>query len=458
MPLLPGKANVGRNIAELQAHDHPHKQAVAIALKEAGESKNYSAAGDNQTVEIRNWPVFASGTHKETAEFFSPKAIKQIGENFARLSHLPVVGKLGHDREQRYRESLGLPAAGRVASLHVEPDGTLVFDRVVNIPRIIGSAIVSGFLPGVSIELAPRQSAPGRRMIRDPNDPSAPIDGDILTGFAFLGEELPAVPGYETPTPTFPDGSPVPPLTDEEQRWWLEKMAPYLSTPAGNAPDKDDANEYAGWSVAFSAYTFTPARQAPVDPQAIIAALQALPPEQQQQVLAAVQPAPAAPPPPEESPAFKAFAEQFKAFTDQYEKDKAETAKCMGAMQEKLDADQKREQEAEMSAYAVKVDAVYDRNDNRKRLTPVEWQAKRELGLNILTSKTFSAAADRDAAFSAWEASISALPINLMLKDQAADTHAGQPAVAGRTPNGRAVLAALADVAPNVHKRLTAAK
>ena len=44
MPLLPGKKNVGRNIKELEDSGHPRKQAVAIALKEAGESKSKHAA------------------------------------------------------------------------------------------------------------------------------------------------------------------------------------------------------------------------------------------------------------------------------------------------------------------------------------------------------------------------------------------------------------------------------
>lgn len=42
MPLLPGKANIGRNLTELEqpsAHaprGHPYRQALAIALKTAG--------------------------------------------------------------------------------------------------------------------------------------------------------------------------------------------------------------------------------------------------------------------------------------------------------------------------------------------------------------------------------------------------------------------------------------
>jgi hypothetical protein len=39
MPLLKGKKNVGKNISELLATGRPKKQAEAIALKTAGESK-----------------------------------------------------------------------------------------------------------------------------------------------------------------------------------------------------------------------------------------------------------------------------------------------------------------------------------------------------------------------------------------------------------------------------------
>lgn len=40
MPLKEGSSNetVGKNISELEASGHPHKQAVAIALEKAGKS------------------------------------------------------------------------------------------------------------------------------------------------------------------------------------------------------------------------------------------------------------------------------------------------------------------------------------------------------------------------------------------------------------------------------------
>jgi len=35
MPLLPGKKNIGRNIAEMEASGHPRNQSIAAALNEA---------------------------------------------------------------------------------------------------------------------------------------------------------------------------------------------------------------------------------------------------------------------------------------------------------------------------------------------------------------------------------------------------------------------------------------
>lgn len=42
MPLKPGKKNIGSNIKELESHNHPYKQALAIALKTAKVKKKRS--------------------------------------------------------------------------------------------------------------------------------------------------------------------------------------------------------------------------------------------------------------------------------------------------------------------------------------------------------------------------------------------------------------------------------
>ena len=44
MPLLKGKANIGKNI-EMEEETHPRKQAVAIALRTAGVPKAKDQAG-----------------------------------------------------------------------------------------------------------------------------------------------------------------------------------------------------------------------------------------------------------------------------------------------------------------------------------------------------------------------------------------------------------------------------
>lgn len=79
MPLLPGKRNVGRNIEELQAHDHPHRQAVAIALDVARRKKR-EEGGSNETPHVRA-PKFHSGPiHSAVA---------------GRTDHLPITVESG---------------------------------------------------------------------------------------------------------------------------------------------------------------------------------------------------------------------------------------------------------------------------------------------------------------------------------------------------------------------------
>ncbi len=38
MPLLPGKKNIGNNIAEMQNSGHSHAQSVAASLNKAGQT------------------------------------------------------------------------------------------------------------------------------------------------------------------------------------------------------------------------------------------------------------------------------------------------------------------------------------------------------------------------------------------------------------------------------------
>ena len=43
MPLLPGKKNIGRNIAEMETNGHPKDQSVAAALNKAKVKKKKKA-------------------------------------------------------------------------------------------------------------------------------------------------------------------------------------------------------------------------------------------------------------------------------------------------------------------------------------------------------------------------------------------------------------------------------
>ncbi len=441
MPLAKGssEAVIGRNIKEMERAGHPHKVAVAASLHNADKFSATSDSSDRTTCSIFNWPVFTSGVHKETAEFFSPRDNAQIGSNFRRFSHINVAGKIGHDRKQRYRDSLGLPAAGRVVAMHVEPDGEMVFDQVNKIPVLIGSAIVSGLLPGVSIELAPR-GEPGRRIIRDPADPSADIDGDVLIGFAFLGDELPAVPGYEIPPPVFDDGTPVPPLTAEQQQWWYEKMAPFL-TPAGSPADQDtDTDEYSGWSVAFSAMTFDPVRT-PVDPKIEQLVALGLTPEQAQQALAicveeAAEAEDVMAAEPAAAPMGAAPPAEFTAMAAEM----AEMKKHYGAMAEKFTAMEKEKEAACMSAFAQRVDAVIKRTDAAKKIDPLDLPGEREAALDILTKRTFASTDDREAAFGRWERRLANLPVNPLFTNTQPDNVIDRKGLAAANPQLAALL------------------
>lgn len=218
---------------------------------------------DRSTCEIRGWTVFAPGTYKESAEYFSPADTAKIGRNFALYSTGPTpqlqpLIKIGHDtaRLDRARKSLGFPSFGKIIAAHTAPDGNFVIDRAVGVPRIVGSAINSGFLTSGSVELPPKGAW------RPPDDPNAEIDGDVLSGVALLGEELPGVPGFDPPRAVFEDGTPVPPLTDEEQVWWLDKMADLAKSEenpevVGRNASTVGETGYAARSLCFSAATYS---------------------------------------------------------------------------------------------------------------------------------------------------------------------------------------------------------
>jgi hypothetical protein len=77
MPLLAGKKNVGANIRELREHDHPEKQAVAIALNVA--RKHRDAGGSIDTPKPKT-PHFSGPIHSSVA---------------GRTDHIPITVSSG---------------------------------------------------------------------------------------------------------------------------------------------------------------------------------------------------------------------------------------------------------------------------------------------------------------------------------------------------------------------------
>lgn len=205
MPLALGKSDsvISHNIAEMIKSGHPRDQAIAVAYREAGRSKDHADA-DPPTCTIPNWKVFSNGTHK--GSYYSPEDVKRIVANFTRLrGHLSPSMGLGHDRKQRLAQSLGLPSVGDITDAQTT-DGTDLILTISNVPTWLGGMINAGRYKAGSVELKPD--------IQDPADPGRKLHGPILDGIALLGEEQPAVKGCDRPTAVFSDGRPVPPNYD----------------------------------------------------------------------------------------------------------------------------------------------------------------------------------------------------------------------------------------------------
>lgn len=418
--------------------------------------------------------MFCPGLYKPSGEYFSPADTRCFGDNFALYSAngnpaLRPQLKIGHDRTQRYAKSFGFPSLGEVVEAHTEPDGTFVADRITGIPRIVGSAINSGFLKSGSIELPPKGAW------RPPDDPNAKINGDVVSGIALLGEELPAVPGFPPPKAVFADGTPVPPLTDEEQVWWLEHMAKIANRPddehaapshgAGKRDGHDSPDEYAARSLCFSALTFEPHKQEQLmDAPAILAALQADP-----ALLEAVMAGLA--PPVDEAvadvaaeavPAGETFSgsDEIRGKNQEGQKramwakdpdggphdtyaaasgeekdvDKkkddapawftafaAETKKDIGALQAFASSLQSEKDAAQMSAFSAQVDRDIQANDLTNKVPPVSLPSVRKSMLDTLTAKTFASESGRKQAYDGIVRAYAALPVNPMLRDSVQD-------------------------------------
>lgn len=274
------------------------------------------------TCSIRGWVVFAPGYHK--GDLYTPARNEQIVRNFARLTTdlghtIPRAG-LGHDKQQRFAQSLGFGNTGTITRCDSVPDHPGYFDVDIDgVPTEVGGEVNAGRLPGGSVEL--------NGAIRDPQNPALMVPGDVLTGIAFLGEEQPAVRAFPEslrdrarPKATFADGSPVPP--NKSPARWLNAMADVTRQMADQYRGQFDPvgrklrladREYSAETICFSDFDptqpgppMTPEQEAALaaagfSPEQIAAMKAACPPAAGAAMAGAVPPVAAAPgatPPP----------------------------------------------------------------------------------------------------------------------------------------------------------------
>lgn len=153
---------------------------------------------------------------------------------------------------------------------------------------------------------------------------------------------------------------------------------------------------------------------------------------------------------PEEKAMYSAFADEAE------EKDKkfSELEKRTGELQASADAAQKKDAEAQMAAFSAQVATECEKIARKVEPRVIEAVVK-PTALGILTSKAFSAETERVKAFSDYFAGLAMQPDDPRLAPTPGAPVAQRPSLDGP---GRKVIDALAEVAPNTHKRLTAAK
>lgn len=449
------------------------------------------------TCNVLGWVVFGPGAHKDGKDFYSPAMCERIPANFARLKgHTVPRAKIGHDQRQlvaeRLKKSLGFLSVGDVTGVRPVAGfpGYVEID-VRNVPtRAVGGEIAAGRLNSGSVELIPG--------ILDPDDPAERIEGPILTGVSFLGEEQPAVRNFprelrarSVPRATFDDGTPVPPNGDVPPEW-VDAMASAhrslmsdLARPTVSVAGRD----YAASVICFSdlsplppagTKTMTPEIQAALDalraagmtPDQIVAALgPAVPPPATAMSNGGAMPQGVATmagsteirgsnqdaqkramwakdPDGDGSGSdgqYAAFAEQCKKYAD----DPAATPeqKMFAAFAKKFSDVEKRVGAAE--AYASEVakkdeaaqmaafSAQVDeacKSIARKVEPAIVQKVVKPTALGILTSKSFSAESERVKAFSDYFAGFASLPDNPAFARVATSKEPGKAGVRALTP------------------------
>jgi len=455
MPLEEGSSNdvISRNIATERDAGKKEDQAIAIAMDKAGKSKNHAdqPSGLPPVCEVRDWPVFVHGFWK--GDLYPPADLERMERNFKLLSadgstftdeqggpYLTANVKLGHDKQQRAKKSLGFPNLGRVTRLERGgPNGSARI-WLANVPTDVGAKMNAGLINGGSIEIVPS--------IPNPKDPGQTIDGPVMTAVALLGEEQPAVKGMGQPKAVFADGSPVPP--DHDVTPWLNALME-AAKEDDEAPDEAliGGQSYSQHRILFSEMAMDPQLQAK------LSAL-GLTPEQIAGILplcggqmAAPAPAPApAPVEPAPKPApgavmsepvdppisgaenkemaeFSAKFPQFASFMSEMKKGFSELkgsndslCKRMGDVEAQATDAKKKNDEAKYAQMSEQVETACKTIVTKLPPAQIEKVVKPHL-MGILASKEFSAETDRVKEFSDYVAGIASLPDDPRLKQAA---------------------------------------
>lgn len=437
---------------------------------------------------VRGWRVFGPGYHKGT--LYTPDDCKRLAANYARLREvLPPSAKLGHDSQQRLKKSLGFLNLGTVVGVEADPHGNVSID-VDGVPTAVGAEGNAGRLNSGSVELLPK--------FADPDDPAREIPGPVLTGVAFLGEEQPAVKGFPPPVFEFEDGTPVPPSLDPAP--WLAAQAEVARAALNDPPAAPPTVSVGGRQYTATVICFS--EMSPMNPEELKAKLEAagLPPDVVAKCLDACGAGgaggdaaaaggaggtdaaggkmgdlvvkhedddkggkpdfmgmcqkyaadPAATP---EQKLFAALAKKFSEENDTLKKEMSALTKRFGAVEAAAADEQKKKDEAQMAAFSDQVERAC--KPLARKVSPDQIQkVVKPHAMGILTSKAFSAEADRVKAFSDFFDGWAALPDNPLLADVIDD---GKPRGFQQTPEAAQMLKHLKVTNPRVVERLTAA-
>jgi hypothetical protein len=407
--------------------------------------------------ELRHWTVFAPGYWK--GRLYAPADLARMAANYRTLrAHLTPIVKLGHDVDQvlaqRLEQSLGFLNMGQVTNAGLNPDGSFWIDAK-GIPIEVGAQINAGRINTGSVDLDPK--AP------QPSDPAKILVGPIFLAISLLGEEQPALKDVRLrmPQAVFADGSPVPPATSAAA--WLEAMGEITRATFSALSGNRRADDHSRQTLCFSDYCPSPNPETkPVDPQALIAALKALPPEQLQALLQQVQgqmsaagvpdapgaTMPPAPTPPQPDPnQFTAFADDpdvpdwGKAMMSAFSNYTSNCTQRMGAMESaigglKPTVEQAAAFSAEYQANVAKLRRSEVERDVQQAIVEgrLQYRDKHtfvDAGLAKSTTATFSDGADKGKShYEAWRDELLSRNPSFMFSEEVAD--GGHEGTSGR--------------------------